>query len=142
VQRPFEKVNHALVLISREHGVGKDTLLAPARQAVGPWNCADVTPEQFMGRFNGFAKSVILRVSEAKDLGGETNRFRFYEHSKTFAASPPEVIRRDEKHKPEQAVLNRCHMIITSNYMTGGLYLPAEDRRHGQRRRVISPYGS
>jgi hypothetical protein len=129
VQRPFEKVNHALVLISREQGIGKDPIIAPVRQAVGPWNCAEVSPKQLMGRFNGFAKSVILRVSEAKDLG-EANRFDFYDHSKVFAASPPEVHRCDEKHKPEQAVLNRCHMIITSNYVTGGLYLPAEDRRH------------
>src|ERR1700730_12642887 len=68
VQRPYEKVNHALVLISREHGVGKDTLLAPARQAVGPWNCADVTPEQFMGRFTGFAKAVILGFGRYESL--------------------------------------------------------------------------
>jgi hypothetical protein len=129
VQRPFEKVNHALVLISREQGIGKDTLLAPAREAVGPENFVEVSPKQFMGRFNGFAKSVILRVAEAKDLG-ETNRFDFYDHSKVFAASPPEVHRCDEKPKSEQAVLNRCHMIITSNHMTGGLFLPPEDRRH------------
>jgi hypothetical protein len=129
VQRPYEKVNHALVLISRAQGIGKDTLLAAARQAVGVWNCAEVSPQQLVGRFNGFAKSVILRVSEAKDLG-ETNRYAFYDHCKVFAASPPEVHRCDEKNKPEQQVLNRCHLVITSNYLTGGLYLPPEDRRH------------
>lgn len=129
VQRPHEKVNHALVLMSSEQGIGKDTLLAPAREAVGHWNCVEVSPEQFMGRFNGFARSVLLRVSEAKDLG-DTNRYRFYDRCKLFAASPPEVIRCDEKNKPEQAVLNCCHMIITSNYTSGGLYLPVQDRRH------------
>jgi hypothetical protein len=129
VQRPFEKVNHALALLSREQGVGKDTILAPVRQAVGPWNCAEVSPKQFMGRFNDFAASVILRISEVKNLG-EADRFDFYDHTKSFAASPPEVFRCDAKYRPEQAVLNRCHLIITSNHVTGGLYLPAEDRRH------------
>jgi hypothetical protein len=28
-----------------------------------------VSPQQILGRFNGFVKSVILRVSEARDLG-------------------------------------------------------------------------
>ena len=35
-----------------------------------------------LGRFNGFVKSVILRVSEARDLG-DVNRYAFYDHMKT-----------------------------------------------------------
>ena len=31
---------------------------------------------QIMGRFNGFLKSVILRVNEARDLG-DVDRFQF-----------------------------------------------------------------
>ena len=37
VQRPAEKINHALVL-GGSQGIGKDTLLEPAKYAVGPWN--------------------------------------------------------------------------------------------------------
>jgi len=37
VQRPQEKINHALVL-GGQQGVGKDTLLEPVKYAVGPWN--------------------------------------------------------------------------------------------------------
>jgi hypothetical protein len=37
VQRPQEKINHALVLIGHQ-GIGKDTLLEPVKTAVGPWN--------------------------------------------------------------------------------------------------------
>ena len=73
VQRPHEKINHALVLGGLQ-GIGKDTLLEPVKRAVGPWNFAEVSPQQLLGRFNGFLKSVILRVSEARDLG-EVNRF-------------------------------------------------------------------
>jgi hypothetical protein len=37
VQRPQEKINHALVL-GGPQGIGKDTMLEPVKQAVGPWN--------------------------------------------------------------------------------------------------------
>ena len=37
VQRPQEKINHALVLGGAQ-GIGKDTLLEPVKHAVGPWN--------------------------------------------------------------------------------------------------------
>jgi hypothetical protein len=67
VQRPQEKINHALVLGGCQ-GIGKDTLLEPVKQAIGPWNFFEASPQQMLGRFNGFLKSVILRVSEARDL--------------------------------------------------------------------------
>ena len=76
VQRPHVKINHALVLGSEDHGIGKDTALEPVKYAVGPWNFMEVSPQQLIGRFNGFLKSVILRVNEARDLG-ETNRYQF-----------------------------------------------------------------
>ena len=74
VQRPAEKVNHALVLGGAQ-GIGKDTLIEPVKHAVGPWNFSEVSPTHVLGRFNGFLSSVILRVSEARDLG-EVNRYR------------------------------------------------------------------
>ena len=43
VQRPGEKINHALVLGGLQ-GIGKDTLLEPVKHAVGPWNFRDVVP--------------------------------------------------------------------------------------------------
>ena len=81
VQRPHEKINHALVLGGKQ-GIGKDTLLEPVKHAVGPWNFLEVSPQQVLGRFNGFLKSVILRVSEARDLG-DFDRFAFYDHMKS-----------------------------------------------------------
>ena len=128
VQRPQEKINHALVLGGNQ-GVGKDTLLEPAKQAIGPWNFQEVSPTQTIGRFNGFLKSVILRVSEARDLG-DTDRYKFYDHMKAYTAAPPDVLRVDEKHLREHSILNCCGVIITTNYKTDGIYLPADDRRH------------
>ena len=128
VQRPHEKINHALVLGGKP-GIGKDTILEPVKQAVGPWNFADVSPKQVLGRFNGFLKSVILRINEARDLG-DFDRYAFYDHMKAFIAAPPDVLRVDEKHLREYSVLNLCGVVITTNHKTDGIYLPADDRRH------------
>ncbi|TAI67658.1 primase-helicase family protein [Bradyrhizobium sp. Leo170] len=128
VQRPSEKINHAVVLGGAQ-GIGKDTLLEPVKRAVGAWNFAEVGPQQILGRFNGFLKSVILRVSEARDLG-EIDRFTFYDRTKTLMAAPPDVLRVDEKFLREYAIPNCVGVVITTNHRTDGLYLPPEDRRH------------
>lgn len=128
VQRPHEKINHALVLGGGQ-GIGKDTLLEPVKRAVGPWNFTEVSPPQMMGRFNGFLKSVILRINEARDLG-DVNRYQFYDHMKAYTAAPPDVLRCDEKHLREHHVLNCCGVILTTNHKADGIYLPPDDRRH------------
>ena len=128
VQRPAEKINHALVLGGAQ-GVGKDSLLEPVKYAVGPWNFQDISPTHLLGRFNGFVKSVILRVSEARDLG-EVDRFSFYDRTKIYTAAPPDVLRVDEKNLREYYAFNCLGFIITTNHKTDGIYLPADDRRH------------
>jgi hypothetical protein len=129
VQKPHEKVNHA-ILLGGLPGIGKDSLLAPVRMAVGPWNFAEVTPKKMLaaGKFNGYLRSVILRISEAHDLG-DTHRTTFYESLKDITASPPEALRIDEKNVPEFYVVNVCHVVVTTNHRIDAIYLPAEDRR-------------
>jgi hypothetical protein len=128
VQKPAEKINHAIVLGGAQ-GIGKDSLLEPLKYAVGPWNFAEILPEQLLGRFNSFVRSVVLRINEAKDQG-EIDRFALYERLKIYCAAPPDVIRCDEKHLREHNVINVTGVIITTNYKTEGIYLPADDRRH------------
>jgi hypothetical protein len=128
VQRPQEKINHALVL-GGPQGIGKDTLLEPVKYAIGAWNFQEISPKEMLGRFNTFAQSVILRISEARDLG-EFDRFQFYDRTKSYIAAPPDVLRVDAKHLQEYYVLNVCGVIITTNYKMDGIYLPAGDRRH------------
>jgi Family of unknown function (DUF5906) len=99
VQKPGEKINHALVLGGAQ-GVGKDTLLEPVKRAVGHWNFHEVSPSQVLGRFNGYLKSVILRINEARDLG-EYDRYKFYDHLKALTAAPPDVLPIDEKNLRE-----------------------------------------
>jgi hypothetical protein len=128
VQKPREKVNHAIVLGGKQ-GIGKDSILEPVLHAVGPWNFGEVNPMQLLGRFNSFLRSVVLRVSEAHDLG-EVNRFALYEHCKVLTAAPPVTLRCDEKNLREHQIFNLCGVVVTTNHKAGGLYLPADDRRH------------
>ncbi len=128
VQKPGEKINHALVLGGGQ-GIGKDTLLAPVKEAIGPWNFREASPTQLMGRFNSFVKSVILRVSEARDMG-DKDRYALYEHIKTFTDTPPDVLRCDEKNIREHPVANVCGVVMTTNHKSSGIYLPEDDRRH------------
>jgi hypothetical protein len=128
IQRPAEKVNHALVLAGPQ-GIGKDTILEPVKHAVGPWNFIEAAPHQILGRFNPYLKSIILRVSEARDLGG-VDRFTLYERTKTLAAAPPDVLSVDEKNLREYYVPNITGVIITTNHRFDGVYLPEDDRRH------------
>jgi hypothetical protein len=60
-QRPWEKPNHALVL-GGPPGIGKDTALEPIKRAIGTKNFVEISPQHLLGQFNGFVKSVILRM--------------------------------------------------------------------------------
>jgi hypothetical protein len=127
-QKPDEKINHALVL-GGDPGIGKDSILEGLKQAIGPWNCKEISPQDLMGQYNDYMQSTALRVSEARDLG-DVNRFTLYDHMKTVTATPPDVSRVNAKYVPQHYVLNVCGVIITTNYKTNGLYLPPDDRRH------------
>jgi hypothetical protein len=127
VQHPGTKINHSLVLAGSP-GIGKDTILEALKEAVGRWNFVEVGPTQIVQRFNGFVRAVILRINEARDLEGD--RFKFYEKCKLYMASPPDVLRVDEKNIKEYYVPNVMGVIITTNHAIMGLYLPPDDRRH------------
>jgi TusA-related sulfurtransferase len=128
IQRPAEKINHALVLTGPP-GIGKDTLLEPLKLGVGPWNFREVSPTDITSPYNDFMRSVVLRVSEARDLG-DINRYAFYESTKTIMAAPPDVTRVNGKYIPQHYVVNVTGVILTTNYPQDGLYLPPDDRRH------------
>jgi hypothetical protein len=129
VQRPAEKLNHALVLGGAQ-GIGKDIILEPVKRAVGPWNVQEESPRTILERsFNGYLKAVILRISEARDLG-EAERHSFYEHMKAIIAAPPDVLRVNEKHIREYYIPNLCAVVYTTNHKSDGIYLAEDDRRH------------
>lgn len=128
IQRPGEKVNHALVLGGPTR-IGKDTLLEPVKAGVGHWNWAESSQAEILNsQFNPYVKSVVLRISEARDHGPD--RFKFYEATKTLIAAPPDVLVVNEKHARPYSVPNVCSVIYTTNNRSDGLYLPVDDARH------------
>jgi hypothetical protein len=130
VQQPAMKPNHIL-LLGGGSGIGKDWLLVPLGVALGDENFRDVSPLNLFERFNAYVQAVVLLISEAHDLGdGEhANRFKLYERLKIYAASPPEVLRVDEKFIPAYYIPNIVGVAITTNYKNDGVYLPSDDRR-------------
>jgi hypothetical protein len=128
VQRPGEKINHALVW-GGQQGIGKDSMMEPVRRAVGAYNFEEASPATLIGKFQHFTKAVILRVNEGRDLG-DTDRFKFYDHCKTYMVAPPHMLATNEKFLREYYVANVMGVFITTNHKTDGIYLPADDRRH------------
>ena len=129
VQRPHEKINHALVPGGWQ-GVGKDTIVEPVKRAVGTWNGQEESPRTILERqFNGYLKAVLLRISEAQDLG-DTQRRVFYEAMKAVIAAPPDMLRVNEKNRQEYYIPNVVGVILTTNHKSDGIHLPDDDRRH------------
>lgn len=128
VQYPGSKPSFALVLGGKP-GIGKDTLIAPLRRAVGEWNFQVISPRDLFEPWTDYLRSVVLLINEAADQG-ELNRFTLYEHLKMIEAAPPDVLRVNPKYGARHFVPNICGVIITTNHRTSALYLPADDRRH------------
>jgi hypothetical protein len=128
VQRPGEKINHGLVE-GGAPGIGKDTILAPVRQAVGEWNFQEIAPMNMFESFNPHNRAVILRVNEMRDLG-EASQYAFYNHMKQYLAAPPETLRTNEKYIKQYYLPNVCGVVLTLNDKEIGMYLPPDDRRH------------
>jgi hypothetical protein len=128
VQRPGEKVNHCLDFIGPQ-GIGKDTIVEPVIAAIGKHNFQGIAADVYYNSdFNDFLQSVILRLDEIHDLGGES-RYGFYDKTKTIITAPPATHRINIKYVPQYSAVNVCGVIMTSNHLDA-LYISPDDRRH------------
>lgn len=133
VQAPSKKCNHAIVLGSGIHGIGKDTLLAPLRHAVGHRNYAIIKPSDLVDGTNPWVASRVVQVSESRDLGEGhlgISRYEMYERCKDLAAAPPATLLCNDKYIRKHQVLNVLRLIVTTNHGVDGLFIDPEDRRH------------
>jgi hypothetical protein len=133
VQYPGIKPSFCIVL-GGPPGIGKDTLLCPMRDAIGPWNCDEIQLHMMGSAFNDYQGGVFLRISEARDSGDGTTRGRIDHYTlndrmKPLLASPPETFRLNRKHEPEYYAFNICGVIITTNH-PDALYITIDDRRY------------
>ena len=132
-QYPGVKINHGLLLGSKEQGVGKDSLMQAVKHTLGASNYECVKPQRLISNYSNFVKTVVLHVSEIKDTanddGERIDRFALYDHLKDFAAAPPDVLYYVDKYQRGFYVTNCLGLVFTTNYSRDSLYIPPGDRR-------------
>jgi len=131
VQFPGRKINRGFVLGSKEHGIGKDAFVVATKRAVGSanWRVKSATGvlRGIEKDFTPFLQSTILQISEVHELGEK--RFGFYDSMKDWMAAPPDYITIADKNVKEHPILNAVLVLMTSNHLTDGFFVPPEDRR-------------
>jgi hypothetical protein len=128
VQLPWEKPRFAL-LIAGGQGNGKDTAVEFCCPAIGVWNVANIDPMALDSNFNEFMASTLIRISEAANLH-EMSKWAFNERSKVLIAGSPDVVQINPKYGQKFTVKMHCGVIITTNHLASGLYIPPDDRRY------------
>ncbi|MGJ8620679.1 MAG: bifunctional DNA primase/polymerase [Methylophilaceae bacterium] len=128
VQKPFEKPRFAL-LIAGTQGTGKDSCIEFCLPAIGHWNCSNIDPSALQSSFNEYAASTLVRISEAANLH-DMNRFAFNEQTKVLIAGNPDQITINQKYGSKYSVRMYCGMVITTNHLSSGIYIPPDDRRY------------
>jgi hypothetical protein len=130
VQRPAVKINHCIVLVGAPK-IGKDTLLEPMETAVGPGNYKEITLSNLISKNNEFLRAVFVRLSEARDMGeqGRIDRYGLHDHTKNLLATPPNMLRINEKYIREYYIVNCFGMAVTSNHRDA-FFLTPDDRRY------------
>lgn len=128
VQKPWEKPRFAL-MIAGGQGVGKDTAIEFCCPAIGVWNVSNIDPSAFESNFNEFAAATLVRISEAANLH-EMSKWAFNERTKVLIAGSPDVCQINPKYGQKYSVRMYCGVIITTNHLASGIYIPPDDRRY------------
>lgn len=128
VQRPWEKPRFAL-LIAGGMGIGKDTAVEFCCPAIGVWNVANIEPEAFEAGFNEYVDSTLVRISEAANLH-EMSKWAFNERTKVLIAGTPDYVTVNPKYGVKYSLRMYCGVIITTNHLASGIYIPEGDRRY------------
>jgi hypothetical protein len=127
VQKPHEKCN-AIIAITGEQGIGKDTMLEAIRNIVGTWNCREISPDMVFESFDPWKQALMVVVNEARPQNSEHMQWQFYEKLKVMGAAPPHWLHVNAKFERMRYVRNVMRTIITFNKMES-LYVPSDDRR-------------
>lgn len=128
VQKPGEKPRFAL-LLAGEQGVGKDTAVEFCVPAIGSWNVSNIDPNALDGAFNEYAASTLVRINEAANLH-EMTKWAFNEQTKVLIAGTPDEVTINPKYGQKYSVKMFCGVIITTNHLSSGIYIPEGDRRY------------
>lgn len=128
VQKPGEKPRFAL-LIAGEQGVGKDTAVGMCCPAIGEWNVASIEPSALDNAFNEYASKVLVRIAEAANQHDMT-KWAFNEKTKVLIAGNSDLITINPKYGQQYQMMMHCGVILTTNHLLSGVYIPPDDRRY------------
>lgn len=128
VQKPWEKPRFAL-LLAGDQGVGKDTAVEFCVPAIGSWNVANIEPFALDSSFNEYAAASLVRISEAANLH-EMTKWAFNEKTKVLIAGTPDELTINPKYGQKYSVRMHCGVVITTNHLADGIYIPEGDRRY------------
>ena len=127
-QKPGEKPRFAL-LLAGEQGTGKDTCVEFCVPAIGAWNMANIEPAALESNFNEYEAKTLVRISETANLH-ELNKWAFNEQTKVLIAGNPDASEINPKYGQKYSIRKYCGVILTTNHLATGIYIPPGDRRY------------
>lgn len=122
LQRPGERINHALV-IQGEQGIGKDTIFAAFSNVIGQHNYTSVSLENVESQFNDWLFGNQLIIFQEMLAPG---RRGVYNKLKTVITDPVQNL--NIKFLPAQKMRNRANFVFLTNYKHA-LSIDPDDRR-------------
>jgi hypothetical protein len=125
VRNPGEKLAHALILGSKEHGIGKSTLMDIMFELVGPHNCRKASSEELEGQYNAYVENTLLVLVEEINLGAGGRKV--YNKLKDVITSETTPMRR--LYQDTREVRNAASFVFLTN-LERPLLLEPHDRRY------------
>lgn len=126
IQRPGEKINHAMVLGSRVEGIGKDTLLEPLRCAIGRRYVKEVAPDDLIASWSDWL--VDCKVGVVQEMHN-FERKAVMNRLKPLVAAPPDALPVNQKFRNKFFIPNIIALIFFTNE-DDALALSKGDRRY------------
>lgn len=120
---PGKKMNTALLVWSRNQGVGKNLLFECIRDIIGSNHSQTITQSDLKRDFNGWLKNKVLVIGDevlTSDRRVETDQL------KVLITGTSVTI--NEKHQPEYSVENFASFVFLSNH-DDAIHIDKEDRR-------------
>ena len=124
LQNPSRKVRWAPLIHSKQ-GTGKDIMLRPIIEILGPWNCDDLSVERLDGGFTGYAAKRLCSLGEMKN----SSKYSTYDRLKPMVSgtgSGRQWI--NLKYQASFVVQDLMAMIIFTNH-ADAMPMESDDRR-------------
>ena len=137
VQNPRLKPNWHFLVIS-DAGLGKDTMTAPMKIAVGSGNYIDILSYALSNEFNPWIEHKLIIVGEiAQTRTGINSPTEVNNRLKPLLAAPPSNLTVNRKNQQQYEIPNRCAVILFSNSQN-----PLHLERFSRRVHVINRLGA